>query len=105
MNAIEAMEAEPNGKLTVDLYTSPDGLRLGIDFHNTGHLITEEDLSQIFDPFFTTKQNGMGLGLSISYDIIRQHRGEILVKSEPGKGVMFTIWLPLATDHEAGEAT
>jgi two-component system NtrC family sensor kinase len=105
LNAIDAMEAEPQGKITVNLYPSPDGRRVGIDFHNTGHLIAKEDLSHIFDPFFTTKQNGTGLGLSISYDIIRQHQGEILVESEPGKGVTFTIWLPLATGNGAGEAT
>lgn len=104
LNAIEAMEAEQNGKITVNLYASPDGRRVGIDFHNTGHLIAKEDLSHIFDPFFTTKQKGTGLGLSISYDIIRQHQGEILVESEPGKGVMFTVWLPLATGNEVGES-
>jgi PAS domain S-box-containing protein len=105
LNAIEAMEAEQNGKITVNLYASPDGRRVGIDFHNTGHLIAREDLPHIFDPFFTTKQNGTGLGLSISYDIIRQHQGEILVESEPEKGVTFTVWLPLATDSEAREST
>ena len=102
LNAIEAMEVEQKGKITVKLHASLDGRRVGIDFHNTGHLIAKEDLSHIFDPFFTTKHNGMGLGLSISYDIIRQHQGEILVESEPGKGVTFTIWLPLATADEAG---
>ena len=46
----------------------------------------------------------MGLGLSISYDIIRQHQGEILVESVPGKGVTFTVWLPLVLGEEAQEA-
>jgi two-component system NtrC family sensor kinase len=105
LNAIEAMEAEQKGKITVNLYAGPDGRRVGIEFHNTGHLIAQEDLSHIFDPFFTTKQNGTGLGLSISYDIIRQHQGEILVESEPEKGVTFTVWLPLAMDSEAREST
>ena len=75
---------------------------MGIDFHNTGPLIGDEALPLIFDPFFTTKKKGTGLGLSISYDIIRQHRGEILVESTPGKGVTFTVWLPLAPDAEEG---
>ena len=105
LNAIEAMEAEQNGKITVNLHASPDGRRVAIDFHNTGHLIAKEDLSHIFDPFFTTKQKGTGLGLSISYDIIRQHQGEILVESEPGKGVIFTVWLPLEASKDAGEST
>ena len=102
LNAIEAMEADQGGKLTLTLHASQDGQRAGISFHNTGSIINEDALSHIFDPFFTTKKNGTGLGLSISYDIIRQHKGEILVESEPGRGVTFTVWLPLAPLGEAG---
>jgi PAS domain S-box-containing protein len=102
LNAMEAMEADQGGKLTVSLHASPDGQHLGVDFHNTGPLIGEEALPLIFDPFFTTKKNGTGLGLSISYDIIRQHQGEIIVESTPGKGVTFTVWLPLAPAEEDG---
>jgi signal transduction histidine kinase len=94
------MEADQKGKITVNLHLSPDSQRVGIDFHNTGPLIAEEALPLMFDPFFTTKQNGTGLGLYISYDIIREHQGEILVESTPGKGVTFTIWLPLAAAKE-----
>jgi two-component system NtrC family sensor kinase len=43
------------------------------------------------------------LGLSISYDIIRQHQGEILVENVPGEGVTFTVWLPLALSEEDGD--
>ena len=74
-------------------------VNVGVDFHNTGPPISEEALPFIFDPFFTTKKNGTGLGLSISYDIVRQHQGEILVESAPGKGVTFTVWLPVAPDR------
>jgi PAS domain S-box-containing protein len=102
LNAMEAMEADQEGKITVSLRASQDGQRVGVGFHNTGPLITEEALPLIFDPFFTTKRSGTGLGLSISYDIIRQHQGEILVESAPGKGVTFTVWLPLAPGEEAG---
>ena len=105
LNAIEAMEADQEGKLTINLHTSPDSPRVGIEFHNTGKAIANEDLAHIFDPFFTTKKNGTGLGLSISYDIIRQHQGEILVESAPGMGVTFTVWLPLVTNNEDGEWT
>jgi signal transduction histidine kinase len=75
-----------------------------VDFHNTGSSISEEALPFIFDPFFTTKKNGTGLGLSITYDIIRQHQGEIVVASAPDQGVTFTIWLPLAQGEENGAA-
>jgi two-component system sensor histidine kinase AtoS len=60
--------------------------------------IPKANLLQIFDPFFTTKENGTGLGLPISYEIIRHHGGEILVKSKPGEGADFSIWLPLAAE-------
>ncbi|MGE5643645.1 MAG: ATP-binding protein, partial [Byssovorax cruenta] len=102
LNALEAMEADQTGKLTVCMHTSEDGQRTGVDFHNTGSSISEEDLPFIFDPFFTTKKNGTGLGLSISYDIIRQHQGEIVVESAPNQGVTFTVWLPLAQGEENG---
>jgi PAS domain S-box-containing protein len=104
LNAMEAMEADHGGKLTVSLREGQDDRRLGVDFHNTGPLITEEALPLIFDPFFTTKRSGTGLGLSISYDIIRQHQGEILVESAPGKGVTFMVWLPRAPVEEDGGA-
>lgn len=103
LNAMEAMEADQGGKLTVGLRASQDGQRVGVDFHNTGPLIPDESLPLIFDPFFTTKGGGTGLGLSISYDIIRQHQGEILVESTPEKGVTFTVWLPLAPIEEDGK--
>ena len=102
INAMEAMEVDQGGKITVNLQTSQDDQRVGVFFHNTGPLIAEEALPLIFDPFFTTKRSGAGLGLSISYDIIRQHQGEIFVESVPGKGVTFTVWLPLAPSEEDG---
>src|SRR5215216_3449706 len=104
LNAMEAMEADQGSKITVNLRVSEDGQRVGMDFHNTGPLITDEALPLIFDPFFTTKRNGTGLGLSVSYDIIRQHQGEILVESTAEKGVTFTVWLPLAPGEEDGGA-
>jgi signal transduction histidine kinase len=103
LNAMEAMEADRGGKLTIGLHDSADGKQAGITFHNTGPLIPEEALPLIFDPFFTTKGGGTGLGLSISYDIIQQHQGEIQVESTPDKGVTFTVWLPLVPDKEEGE--
>jgi len=102
LNAMEAMEANQGGKITVNLRASQADQRVGVDFHNTGPLISEEALLLIFDPFFTTKRNGTGLGLSISYDIIRQYQGEILVENSQGKGVTFTVWLPLAPVEENG---
>jgi len=105
LNAMEAMEADQGGRITVNLRTNGDDQRVGIDFHNTGPLISNEALPRIFDPFFTTKSNGTGLGLFISYDIIQQHKGEILVESMREKGVTFTVWLPLVPNEENGGIT
>src|SRR5215216_760762 len=100
LNAMEAMEGDQQSKITIRLHRSEDDQRAGVDFHNTGSLISEETLPFIFEPFFTTKRNGTGLGLSISYDIIQQHQGDILVESVPEKGVTFTVWLQLTPGEE-----
>ncbi len=68
-----------------------------IKIRDTGHGIPEKYLSRIFDPFFTTKEvgNGVGLGLSMSYDIIQKHNGQIKAESQVGKGTTFTVLLPV----------
>jgi C4-dicarboxylate-specific signal transduction histidine kinase len=103
LNAMEAMEGDQGGSITVNLRTSQNGQQVGVDFQNTGPLIAEEIMSHIFEPFYTTKKKGTGLGLSISFDIIRQHQGEIHVENGNGGGVTFTVWLPLAPDERDGE--
>ena len=68
-----------------------------VSVSDTGSDISPEHLNRIFEPFFTTKDvgKGTGLGLSIVYDIItKKHKGDIKVKSEPGKGTTFTVKLP-----------
>ncbi len=99
-----AMDAMPDGG-TLSLSSSFDrekGL-VEIKIADTGHGISKEDLPHIFDPFFTTKIEGKGLGLGLStvYGIVDRHRGTITVESEPGKGSVFTIRLPLMSqgDH------
>lgn len=68
-----------------------------IQVADTGVGIPKEKLEYIFDPFFTTRAEGMGLGLSIAYNIIKEMGGEIKVASEIGKGTTFTISLPTST--------
>jgi len=69
--------------------------QLTIKISDTGYGIEKKNLSRIFDPFFTTKPTGegTGLGLSVSYGIIKSHGGEIFVESKPGKGTVFTVVL------------
>jgi signal transduction histidine kinase len=68
-----------------------------LEVRDTGEGIAPENLSRIFDPFFTTKEpgKGTGLGLAICARIIDTFRGRITLESTPGKGTVFTIWLPL----------
>jgi signal transduction histidine kinase len=67
-----------------------------IEFTDNGPGIPEEHLGKIFEPFFTTKSlgKGTGLGLAVSYGIIKKHNGTIFAKSEVGKGASFFVRLP-----------
>jgi two-component system NtrC family sensor kinase len=94
-NAIEAMPE--GGKLTVSThFYDADKHEVVVDIEDTGSGISQKNLPYIFEPFFSTKgeAKGVGLGLSVVYGIIRDHQGEIAVKSEVGKGTCFSIKLP-----------
>ncbi|HET7319316.1 MAG TPA: ATP-binding protein, partial [Nitrospirota bacterium] len=68
---------------------------------DTGKGISPEFLPHIFDPFFSTKgEGGTGLGLSVSYGIIKNHKGEIRVESKVGVGTTFTVELPCYHEEE-----
>jgi len=91
-----ALDAMPHGG-TLTVTTSRDGDFIRIGFADTGGGIPEANLARIFDPFFTTKPavKGTGLGLSVSLGIIQSHGGTIDVKSEMGKGSVFSVKLPI----------
>jgi two-component system NtrC family sensor kinase len=98
VNAAEAMR-EGGGILTITTRSKPPE-KVEIVFQDTGAGIPPENLNKLFDPFFTTKGGGTGLGLAVSYGIIRQHKGKIHVQSTPQQGTTITICLPL-THSEA----
>ncbi|MDX6269186.1 MAG: hypothetical protein QOD28_409 [Acidobacteriota bacterium] len=90
-NAVDAMPA--GGTLT--LATREAGEAVEISVTDTGTGMSDDVRSRIFDPFFTTKgKTGMGLGLAVSYGIIRRHEGTVEVESETGHGTSFRITLP-----------
>jgi signal transduction histidine kinase len=91
LNAIQAMPG--GGVLSVESGLRGDAIEVTIG--DTGIGISEENRKKLFSPFFTTKKNGTGLGLAITYRIIQNHRGTIDVKSEQGKGTMFTVKIPI----------
>ena len=66
-----------------------------LDVRDVGSGIPPDKLPHIFDPFFTTKSEGTGLGLSVSYNIVAEHKGRLEVQSEPGRGTCFSIYLPV----------
>ncbi|MDI6789846.1 MAG: PAS domain S-box protein [Thermodesulfobacteriota bacterium] len=78
-----------------------------IGISDTGKGIPPANLRKIFDPFFTTKPvgKGTGLGLNVSYNIVKKHQGEIKVESEVGKGTTFVIRLPVEGPKEGEEKT
>jgi signal transduction histidine kinase len=92
VNAAQAIEEK--GKIIIKTYRQDK--YVCVDIIDTGKGIPPENLSKIFDPFFTTKPvgQGTGLGLSVSLEIAKKHRGEIKVKSKVGEGTTFTVMLP-----------
>jgi len=96
-NSRDAMEG--GGRLTVRAFSlSQDGRdHIGIEIGDTGGGIPSEVVHNIFNPFFTTKGWGTGLGLAICHRIVDGHRGVIEVDNEPGRGVTFTVKLPVET--------
>ena len=88
--------SEPDGRLEIST-SYADGDNIEILFSDSGPGIRKEIIGKIFDPFFTTKAPGVGtgLGLSVSYGIIKEPGGDIRVDSQEGKGARFTVRIPV----------
>ena len=108
-NSLQAMPE--GGTITVEAENTvlgaksslPAGEYVKITFTDQGHGIAEEHLDKIFDPYFTTRNKGDGLGLALSYSIIKNHGGLITVSSRPGKGTSFVVYLPVAGAHDGAD--
>ncbi|MBF0532056.1 MAG: HAMP domain-containing protein [Candidatus Omnitrophica bacterium] len=100
INAAQATSG--SGTLTIKTYREENFCCVAVE--DTGYGIPAENLPRIFDPFFTTKEVGVGtgLGLSIVYRIMENHKGNVGVKSEVGKGTVFTLRIPVDRQKEEG---
>ena len=100
-NAVDAMPQ--GGKIAIS--TLPQTNWVEVRVSDTGIGMTEEVKKRVFDPFFSTKGvTNSGLGMSVSYGIIKRHGGEILIESEFGKGAAFILHLPFIHAEEEAEA-
>ncbi|OGF51696.1 MAG: hypothetical protein A2044_06740, partial [Candidatus Firestonebacteria bacterium GWA2_43_8] len=91
-NAFDVVE---DGKGEINICAESDNTSIEISITDNGQGISEENIDKLFRPFFTTKNKGTGLGLSVCKKIITGHKGNINVKSKPGKGASFAITIPI----------
>lgn len=99
INAQQAMAEKPGAVTVATRLLNPESIEIRVS--DTGPGIPKEIQTRIFEPFFTTKPagEGTGLGLSVSYGIIKEHKGEIRIESEVGRGSTFIITLPAARNE------
>ncbi len=103
-NAVDAMLEVEQPRLDLSLKT--DSRRVLFSIRDNGSGIAEQHLSQLFEPFFTTKPvgQGTGLGLSLSYGLVREHGGRLSGVNHTGGGALFRIELPLSSAEQDSEA-
>lgn len=103
LNAVQAIET--HGAITISTAQEDDWVR--IDISDTGKGMPEEVKKRMFEPFFTTKPvgQGTGLGLSLSFGIIKKHQGRVAVDSAPGEGTTLHLWVPVRRADDAATDT
>jgi two-component system NtrC family sensor kinase len=99
VNAAEAMGK--SGTIRIRSEWNADRALVSLHFIDDGPGIEPEVLNRLFDPFFTTKEMGTGLGMAISYGIVKAHRGSIEVKSKPGEGCEVIVTLPVGQSAQS----
>ena len=100
INGLQAMEQ--GGMLTVGTEVRAGDEQCRITIADSGKGISKELQEKLFTPFFTTKSHGTGLGLAVSYGIVKDHGGDIRVASEPGQGAEFIVLLPVRQSAPPG---
>lgn len=91
---LNSLDAMPNGgELLIKMYQ--DAGKIIVQISDTGIGIKKEDIDKVFKPFFTTKPGGTGLGLSLAYQIIKSHNGEMEISSTPDQGTTVTLRFPV----------
>ena len=97
LNALHAVEE--NGRVTVRSAVESKQNKVRVEIADNGCGIAADDIKKIYEPFYSTKANGTGLGLAVSYGIVKNHQGDIRVFSVPGKSTRFTIEFPIRTEN------
>jgi signal transduction histidine kinase len=93
INGLESMEGKENKVMKIETSLDQEHHMCVIKIIDTGNGMDEESLSKLFEPYFTSKQNGNGLGLTNTQNVVLNHKGNIHVDSELGVGTHFTISL------------
>jgi len=101
LNALHAVEE--NGRVTVQSAVESEQNKIRVQIADNGCGIAVDDIKKIFEPFYSTKTKGTGLGLAVSYGIVKNHQGDIHVFSVPGKITRFTIEFPIRTENSSGK--
>jgi signal transduction histidine kinase len=97
LNAVHAIDE--HGSISVQSRMNPELDRITIEIRDNGCGIAEEDVKKIFEPFFSRKVGGTGLGLAVTYGIVKNHQGDIRVYSKPGKGTTCVIDFPVSGNN------
>ncbi|MGB5749447.1 MAG: ATP-binding protein [Desulfobacterales bacterium] len=97
LNALHAIEK--NGRVTVLSAVDSEQNNVRVEIADDGCGIAVDDIKKIFEPFYSTKTKGTGLGLAVSYGIVKNHQGDIRVFSVPGKITRFTIEFPIRAEN------
>ncbi len=102
LNALHAVEE--NGSVTVKSTVDSEQKTVRVETTDNGCGIAVNDIKKVFEPFYSTKTKGTGLGLAVSYGIVKNHQGDIRVYSVPGKITRFTIDLPIRDENSSEKA-